>query len=1021
MKNFAGVPVLLITSALVVQSPTIAAELTDRALWTATASSGNDPALGPELAIDNDMATRWSSDFSDPQWLTVDLGAKATVCGLVIHWETAYASAYDVLVSLDGEAWTRVYSTTCGDGGVDDIFFAPAEARYVSLHGVKRGTGWGYSVFELYVKGEDELPKVEADSVEVVGLFDGDATTTWTAPNEEKLTLDIDFGVSKALAGLRIDWAGGRTQEISLSCSADGESWRLLVAPPFNGEYFDVLMHEQIEARYLRLALGKPTGDKPLAIAELSLADLRTSGNLLAAYRIAAQSAPRGVYPMQLLDEQVYWTVVGLPADPEESLLDEYGNLEPFSGGCMLQPFVYADGTLHTPAGSQAIEHALVDGRLPLPSVRWWAADMPVDAAALTRGEVGNSTTYVRYRITNSTNERRSGKLLLAVRPLQINPPWQHGGLSNIHNLAMRTFDDMTSIEVDSQPTFVCLPAADQAGVRAFQQGDIGQELVNGSVPQADRVHDENGLASGVLAYSFDLAPGESRTVVVAAALGGALVDVHWFSHSGESLEAAFDRALDEQAEFWRARLPGPLIELPDKDVADMLVAQIAYILINQDRAAIQPGSRNYNRSWMRDGSSSMDALLHMGLSADARRWVEWYAARVQPDGLVPPILNTDGTVYGGFGSNIEWDSQGQFLHALAEYYRLTEDRNTTERYLATATKALRYLERLRALTHAQTYMAEADAPERFRDILPPSISHEGYNPPVHSYWDDFFALKGLRDVAFLAGAFDHANVEARALKKHDELRSALKRSIDATIRHYGIDFIPGCADKGDFDATSTAVALYPCEEAEILDKKLLQHTFDSYYDDLVERREPTWQGQFTPYELRSIVAFIKLGQPKRANDLLDYMMTCRRPAAWNHLGEVVHAEYRKNAYLGDLPHTWVGAEFVNAVRGMLVLEENDAMHLLPGVLPRWIEEGSGIRIRELPTYFGRLDLRARAVDGIWHVDIDGASPPAGYVLHVNTPQPPQRVVVDDVAADYAGEGVISLPAGTRAVRIAWD
>ena len=638
------------------------------------------------------------------------------------------------------------------------------------------------------MKGADEQPSIETDSGgDSTALLDGDPKTVWTAPDQKPATLTIDFKVTKSLAGLRIDWAGGRTRDVALSASADGKSWTLLSAPPFGGEDFDVLMHEETKARYLRLELGEPLGEEPLAIAELSLADLRTSGNLLSAYRVAAQTAPRGVYPLQLLDEQVYWTVVGLPADPEESLLDEYGNLEPVHGGSMLQPFVYLDGEIHTAAGSEEIEQALVDGRLPLPSVRWRAAGMPVDVAALTEGKVGRATTYVRYRVTNTTGQRRSGSLMLAVRPLQINPPWQHGGLSNIHDLAVRSTGEITTVEFESQPTYICMPAADRAGVRAFEQGDVGRELIRGEVPASSHVHDDNGLASGVLAYAFDLSPGESKTVVVAAPLHGAVADAYGFSNSPADLEDAFDRALSRQAAYWRSRLAGPVIELPDKNVADMLVAQIAYILINQDGAAIQPGSRNYNRSWMRDGSSSMGALLRMGLFDDAWRWLDWYAGRVQPDGLVPPILTTDGKVYTGFGSNIEWDSQGQFLHALAEYYRFTNDGDSTRTCFNAAVKAVEYIEKLRRRTEGSAYMADAEDPERFRGLLPPSISHEGYNPPVHSYWDDFFVLKGLADVAFLARAFEHADVAACAAGQHDALRDAVKhfgRGDGRALRH---------------------------------------------------------------------------------------------------------------------------------------------------------------------------------------------------------------------------------------------
>ncbi len=117
----------------------------------ATASSVESPNLGPENAIDGNMATRWSSQFSDPQWITVDLGQKATIKKVILYWEHAYGKAYKIEVSDDGTTWKEVYSTTEGDGGKDEITFKPVSARYVRMGGSKRGTEYGYSLYEFEV------------------------------------------------------------------------------------------------------------------------------------------------------------------------------------------------------------------------------------------------------------------------------------------------------------------------------------------------------------------------------------------------------------------------------------------------------------------------------------------------------------------------------------------------------------------------------------------------------------------------------------------------------------------------------------------------------------------------------------------------------------------------------------------------------------------------------------------------------------------------------------------------------
>lgn len=100
-------------------------------------------------AVDGDMKTRWASDWSDNQSLTVDIGSVQRVSRAVLRWEAAYGKSYRLETSTDGSTWRTAYSTTAGDGGVDTASFAAVDARYVRFVGVQRGTNWGYSLYEL--------------------------------------------------------------------------------------------------------------------------------------------------------------------------------------------------------------------------------------------------------------------------------------------------------------------------------------------------------------------------------------------------------------------------------------------------------------------------------------------------------------------------------------------------------------------------------------------------------------------------------------------------------------------------------------------------------------------------------------------------------------------------------------------------------------------------------------------------------------------------------------------------------
>ncbi|WP_326789729.1 discoidin domain-containing protein [Streptomyces sp. NBC_00151] len=120
----------------------------------ATASSfqtgGGDCPCTAAGAVDGNLNTRWASDWSDPQWLRVDLGTRTSFRHVQLVWETSYARAYTVQTSDDGQNWTTVRTVTDGNGGVDDLDVTGA-GRYVRVNGTARGTGWGYSLYEFGV------------------------------------------------------------------------------------------------------------------------------------------------------------------------------------------------------------------------------------------------------------------------------------------------------------------------------------------------------------------------------------------------------------------------------------------------------------------------------------------------------------------------------------------------------------------------------------------------------------------------------------------------------------------------------------------------------------------------------------------------------------------------------------------------------------------------------------------------------------------------------------------------------
>ena len=117
---------------------------------TATASSTESGAYPASDAVDGNTSTRWSSAFSDPQWLEVDLGSTQSICQVVLDWENAYATAFQLQTSTDGSTWTTVYSTTSGTGGTQTLNVT-GSGRYIRMYGTARATQYGYSLWEFGV------------------------------------------------------------------------------------------------------------------------------------------------------------------------------------------------------------------------------------------------------------------------------------------------------------------------------------------------------------------------------------------------------------------------------------------------------------------------------------------------------------------------------------------------------------------------------------------------------------------------------------------------------------------------------------------------------------------------------------------------------------------------------------------------------------------------------------------------------------------------------------------------------
>ncbi|BBL76999.1 discoidin domain-containing protein [Methylomagnum ishizawai] len=728
-----------------------------------------------------------------------------------------------------------------------------------------------------------------------------------------------------------------------------------------------------------------------LVLAALSLDTATGATPSNAAAEAAARLAPRGHYPKYFLGEQSYFTVVGAAAGDREGLLNEEGALEVDRTAFSIEPFLYTQDGLTT-WNEAAPSPSLALGYLPVPSVAWRGRNIALDITAYAT-DGPQAALYARYRVENTGPDARRVKLWLALRPFQVNPPWQSlnltGGVAPIH--AIRREGPL--IRVDAR-TVVALTPPDQFGTLA---GDaLVRTLAQGKLPRGGKVHDPKGQASAVLEYDLDLPPGAARDIYLAvpdlnpdAFANAAQVRS---GRGGDFARAALQASLDGwQAQLSRVELLGPPAA---RGLLDAVRSNLAYLFVNRDGPALFPGSRTYARGWIRDSTVMASALLGMGYPDTVRRFLAWYAGFQYPDGKIPCCVDSHGA-----DPTPENDSPGEFIHAVYEYQHYTHDLGLVRGLWPQLVKTVAYIEALRA----QRLTPEYRTPDRqaFYGLLPESISHEGYSArPVHSFWDDFWALRGLDDAAELARRLD-APEAAHFAALRDAFRADVYAALKLTMARRNIGYLPGSVELGDFDSNATAMIVNLGRELPNLPQDALRQTFDEYWAYFQKRRagQLDWDA-YTPYEVRTVEALVRLGRRRQALAVLGFLMAGQRPKAWNHWAEVVWRDPTAPKFIGDMPHAWIGAEFVKAVRSLYVYERDSdqALVLAAGIPKDWLESESGVGVRRLPTGFGVLDYTLkRGGDGTLRLTLGGdlTVPPGKIVVRPPLDRPVRAVWIN--------------------------
>ena len=917
----------------------------------ARASSGESDSSRAEYAVDGNFATRWSSAFSDNEWLDLDLGATQVLVGVTLYWESAFGKQYDVRISKDGQNWITVYRVRDGDGAVDDIYFGPQECRFLRIAGIQRGTTWGYSLWEVVMKNSEYEIKLTASSTaegDVRSLLDGDLKTAWRSKPDDAHPW-VQLELAKGLLAARVDlvWSETPPQQFALETSEDGETWKKI----FEGKGSAGPMTCPVSlggVRRLRLSCT-PQGDRGCALAELKLKswdEAFSGGGLDLVHGIVGA------------EEYAWVTFVGKDGTfgPEP---------QPFQASFWLT----ADGVIHAPE-MFATRWALRGGSLPISEVSWEAGPIQVKQTTFARyvDELKRLVTFSRITLENRGSDSGSVDLHMLLRANPMAFKW------NVQ-LSELAYDGEGAVKVNGKPAlFVRTPPADGAE----SESAVGRAARLAALRAGETVQVNAAVRGGLLTFPCVLAPGAVQSFDVFA-LAGEETPVA----AGDVRSLDFDQQLARTEQYWEQRVP-LRVEVPDYRYTDAFYASLHYLLIMMKDSKLFPGPYNYKCWFLHDAVEMNSAMDNTGLHDVAKRV-------------------TDHFNYQEGGGYL--DELGGSVYGLYEHARMARDQEFLKNVYPRMIKACRLIQKLRS---AQKVHEFKDTP--IYGLLPKSVSQDNFTIPAYLYVDNWWSVIGLRSAADAARRLGEAEDEKWLTAEYESLLNDTVNSIRAVMKKENLDFMPGFADywppdQRPMDAehrilgdTQMAWAhrspLFPGRTLGIpLPLDLFAQSYRKYWErsGKFSNYDGGWYVEyeklFWGYNVQLAMPPMYLGMEDITLKNIEWSLRHQScPGGWaeGYITEEVDGLrlVGPGPIVGDVPHGWTAAYYILLVRNMLMREEQGALLLTPCVPSSWIAPGKRIAMSQAPTYYGLATWSVECKKaGELNVSVEMAEPPPKGVV----------------------------------------
>jgi hypothetical protein len=692
----------------------------------------------------------------------------------------------------------------------------------------------------------------------------------------------------------------------------------------------------------------------------------------------------RGFQPVSVNVCYRNWTGIGTLKSEEEATIDPRGLLTPFTNGWSLDDWLILNDKVYSPANLPRVTQKLYKN-LPMVITEFAVEDFKIRSFVFA-AENEVDMLYRRVTVRNTSKKVRACSFGFALRP------YNNEGVSLIHVIE---FPGDNSFYVNGKLGGVFMQPPDDIHWSNLSRGDVALYLHEpATAREYVKGRSRVGMATALAEYRLTLQPGQSKTFEIRVPLKKFHVrEARARKIATKIRNHHFEAMLDKTVAQWEDKLmKGMQINVPDKRVMNACEANKAFLLMFCDGSYITPGPSTYHHFWFRDATYMVYALDLLGYHEDSARILNTYPRRQKWNGDF-------------FSQAGEWDSSGEAIWTLCQHYKLTKDQHFLRRMFVPIMNAAHWIIRKRWQNHVWE--------PGYKGLMPPGLSAEHFGLSDFYYWDDFWALAGLRETLYLTKIMHWPTFWWE--QSYSKFFDAIQKSLTYIEGNFGRPIIPiSPSRRMDSAAIGSLAAYYPLRILSTDDVRLRntidwihEHNFigNGFFHDVNHAGFGTY--------LTMHVAQCYLGQrDNKAIDIFNWLLDVATPTwTWP---EAINPQ-TLGGTIGDGHHGWAVAELLIFVRNLFFFEEKDRLILTPVLPEQWLKRGAHIAISEAPSEFGKISFEIEVGEHkkiVLRLNAKFSTPPAD--IEWNLPFDIKHAKVDGKRAGFSGKRIYFSPAASE-------